>query len=188
MKKNTSTLLSLLLIGCLSGCVSNLSKNACLEADWYEIGFYDGTEGEPRSKFQEHAANCLEHGVHVGREAYYRGRDQGLKIYCTRDKGFDLGRLGTQYNYICPQDLEFGFLAGYTKGQNFHKIESKIAILEQRLRRIETQIQRKKKLLHAPDLSQDRKAELRADIKYLDVENRTTKRELEHLKTLETGE
>jgi len=188
MKKQIITILALLLIGFLLGCVSTLTKYECLEADWYEIGFIDGSEGEPRSKFQEHAENCSQYNVHVGREAYYRGRDQGLKIYCTLDKGFDLGRLGERYNHICPQDLEADFLAGYNKGQKANNRRSKISTLEQRLQLIETQIQSKKKQLLVSDLNQDRKVELRADIKYLDIEYRNTLRNLKKLKNIDPSE
>jgi hypothetical protein len=188
MKTQMIKILSLLFIGFSLGCASTLTRNECLEADWYEIGLIDGSEGEPRSKFQEHAENCLKYDVHVGREAYYRGRDQGLKIYCTRDRGFDLGRLGERYNHICPQDLEADFLAGYTKGQGQYNSESKIATLEQRLQRIETQIKSKKKQLLVSDLNRDRKAELQADIKYLDVEYRHTLRDLKQLKNIDPSE
>ncbi len=98
IKNQIKATLWLLLIGCFFNCSTGLTRYECLEANWHEIGFVDGSEGEPRSKFQEHAENCLRYDVHVGREAYYRGRDQGLKAYCTQDKGFDLGILGQKYN------------------------------------------------------------------------------------------
>jgi len=182
MKKQFIAILLFLFIGSLLGCATNLTRHQCLEADWYEIGFIDGREGEPRSKFQEHAESCSQYNVSVGREAYYRGRDQGLKIYCTQDKGFDLGILGEKYNHICPQELESNFLAGYNKGQKANNSRSKISTLEQRLQLIETQIQSKKKQLLASDLSQDRKAEIQADIKYLNVEYSHTDKKLKELK------
>jgi hypothetical protein len=188
MKKQAITIFSLLILVYLLGCASTLTRNECLEADWYEIGLIDGREGEPRSKFQEHAEHCLKHDVHVGREAYYRGRDQGLRIYCTQDRGFELGRLGERYNHICPQDLEADFVAGYTRGKGQYNSESKVATLEQRLQRIETQIKSKKKQLLVPDLHQDRKAELQADVEYLDVERRHTLQDLEQLKSLDPPE
>ncbi|MGD8662879.1 MAG: DUF2799 domain-containing protein [Desulfobacterales bacterium] len=188
MNNEIKKILSLLFTGCLLGCASTLTRHECLEADWYEIGLIDGSEGEPRAKFQEHAENCLKYDVQVGREAYYRGRDQGLRVYCTQDRGFDLGRLGERYNPICPQDLEADFLAGYTKGQGQYDSESKITTLEQRLQRLETQIKSKKKQLLGSDLNQDRKAELKADINYLDVELRHTLRDLQQLKNRDPSE
>ena len=188
MKKLSITILSGLITGCLLGCVSTLDRNECMEADWYEVGLIDGREGEPRSKFQEHAKNCLNYNVHVGREAYYRGRDQGLRIYCTQDRGFELGRLGERYNPICPQDLEADFLAGYTKGQSQISSESKIAALEQRLQRIDIQLKSKKKQQLVSDLKKDRKAELQADIKYLVIEREQTLQDLNQLKNIVPSE
>ena len=188
MKKQIIIILALLLIGFLIGCASSLTRYGCLEADWHEIGFIDGSKGEPRSKFQEHAEHCSQYDVHVGREAYYRGRDQGLKAYCTKERGFDFGRLGEKYNHICPQDLESNFIAGYAKGQDAYNNELRISSLEQRQKRIETQLQSKKKQLLAPELSENRKAELRADISYLDVEYSLTDRKLKALKTVNSSE
>ena len=180
MKNQILTILSFVFIGFFLGCASTLTKNECLEADWYEIGFVDGSEGAPRALFQKHAETCLKYNVHVGREAYYRGRDQGLKIYCTQDKGFNLGKLGKKYNPVCPQDLDQDFLTGYTKGKQTYKFESKISSLEQRLRRIESQIQSKKKQLHSSDLNEERRAEIGTDLKDLDVDYRYTLRDLRH--------
>jgi len=130
----------------------------------------------------------LKYDVHVGREAYYRGRDQGLKSYCTRDRGFELGRLGERYNPICPQDLESDFLAGYSKGQGQYDRKLKIATLEQRLRTIENQIKSKKKQLLMSDLNRDRKNELQADLQYLDIEYRQALRDLKDLKNIDPSE
>lgn len=182
MKNIIVTILSFVFVAFLLGCASNLSKNECLQADWYEIGYVDGTGGAPRSLFQEHAETCLKYNVHVGREAYYRGRDQGLKVYCKQDRGFDLGRLGRKYNPVCPQELESGFLAGYTKGSEIYKQQSKITTLEQRLRRIEHQIQTRKKQLSSPNISEKRRAEIRVDLNDLDADYKYALKDLEKMK------
>jgi hypothetical protein len=178
MKNLIVTILAFVFIAFFLGCATKLAKNECLQADWYEIGYIDGTEGAPRSLFQEHAETCLKYNVHVGREAYYRGRDQGLKVYCRKDKGFDLGRLGRKYNPICPQDLEPDFHAGYANGRETYKNKTKISSLKQRLQRIENQIQSKEKQLHFSGASEERRSEIRADIKNLEFEHKDTVRDL----------
>lgn len=188
MKNIIVTILSLVFVAFFLGCTTGLTKNECLEADWYEIGYIDGTEGAPKSLFQEHAEACLKYNVHVGREAYYRGRDQGLKVYCKQDKGFDWGRLGRKYNHVCPKDLEPDFLAGYTKGNKIFKYQSKIATLEQRLRGIEHQIQSKKKQLSSPSISEKRKAEIRADLNDLDINYKYTLKDLRHLEKIKNSD
>jgi len=180
MKNLMVTILMFVFIGFLIGCAATLSRNECLEADWYEIGYIDGSEGEPRASFQKHAENCLKYNIHVGREAYYRGRDQGLKIYCTKDKGFDLGRLGQKYNPTCPQDLEPNFQAGYANGKEIYKHRTKISSLKQHLQGIERQIQSKEKQLRYSGVSEKSKSEIRADIKNLELEQKNTVRDLRY--------
>ena len=160
---------------------ATLSKNECLEADWFEIGRRDGSTGKPRSIFQNHNEACLEHHVHADRQAYYKGREEGLKLFCTQQSGFEQGRRNRSYRYVCPPELESDFLAGYAEGKELYKYESKIASLEKRLRSIENQIQTKEKQLHSGKLSDVERAQIRSDLKYLDIENRDVIRELKYL-------
>ena len=106
MKNQIIFFLPLFIAGCLLGCASAPPINDCMDADWYEIGFNDGSEGKPRSKFQEHIFKCAKYDVHVGREAYFRGRDQGLKIYCAQDPGNNYGPQVRKDKKICPHDLK----------------------------------------------------------------------------------
>jgi hypothetical protein len=172
MKDRVLIIVPIILIGFFLGCAATLTKNECLEANWYEIGRIDGSNGEPRSKFQEHAAACSMYNVHVGREAYYRGRDQGLKIYCTKEKGFTLGIRGKKYNPTCPQDLKSGFDKGYTRGKDIYTSELKISHLKQRMQNVEGQIDSKKQLLQSSNLSNKESIEINTDIKNLAREHR----------------
>ena len=116
------SIIAIMLIG--AGCAS-VSKEDCLLTDWYEIGRMDGRQGKPRTVFQGRAKACLEHGINADRQAYYSGHDQGLKYYCTQQKGFELGQKGLPYNSVCPLQLESDFRAGYDKGMQFFCSEQK---------------------------------------------------------------
>ncbi len=107
-----------------AGCAT-VSKEDCLVTDWYEIGRMDGRQGKPRTVFQGRAKACLEHGINADRQAYYKGHDQGLKYYCTEQKGFELGQKGLPYNSVCPLQLEPDFRAGYNKGMQSFCSEQK---------------------------------------------------------------
>ena len=165
-------ILLIIFIGLLPGCATNLTKNECMEADWYEIGYIDGSNGEPRSKFQEHAEFCSRYNVHVGREAYYRGRDQGLKIYCTKDRGFDLGILGKKYNPVCPQGPQSEFDTGYTRGKEIYTTELKISQFKKRMQILEGQMDSKNQQLHSADLSNEERIQIKKDIQKLAREHR----------------
>lgn len=162
----------LLFIGIFVGCATTLTKNECLEANWYEIGRIDGSNGEPRAKFQEHVEACSRYNVHVGREAYYRGRDHGLKIYCTKDRGFDLGILGKKYNTTCPKDLQSEFHDGYTKGKEFYTSELKLSQLKQRMQILEGQMVTKNQQLHSSDIRNEERIQIKTDIQNLAREYR----------------
>ena len=183
MKNRMVFIILLMLAGMFSACAS-LSKNECLQADWYQLGYRDGSRGAPRSLFQKHYDACLEHAVYADREVYFNGREQGLAVYCTYDSGFNQGRAGKRYQHVCPPELESGFMAGYRKGQEIYQYESQIASLENRLRSIESQIQYKEKQLVSSDLSYDTRKKIRADIRYLDLKYRDAVRELRYLEKM----
>lgn len=180
MRKFFIFILSITIILAFSGCAT-LSKNECLEADWFEIGRRDGTMGKPRALFQQHRDACLKHSVNPNRDAYYEGRDEGLKFYCTEDNGFKQGRLGRKYQYVCPPELEPNFLAGYVEGKEIREYESKIASLKKRLERIESEIKKKEHKLYSSKLSDEQRAKIRSDIRSLDIEYREIVRELKYL-------
>jgi hypothetical protein len=180
MRKSFVFILSITMIVAFSGCAT-LSKNECLEADWFEIGRRDGVMGKPRALFQQHRDACLKHGVNPNRDAYYEGRDEGLKFYCTEDNGFKQGRLGRTYQYVCTPELEPDFLAGYVEGRKVHEYELKIASLKKRLESIDSEIKKKEYKLYSSKLRDEQRAKIRSEIRSLDIEYRDIIRELKYL-------
>ena len=123
--KNSIGIISIFAIMLIAAGCASVSREDCLLTDWYEIGRMDGRQGKPRTVFQGRAKACLEHGINADRQAYYNGHDQGLKYYCTQQKGFELGQKGLPYNSVCPLQLESDFRAGYDKGMQFFCSEQK---------------------------------------------------------------
>jgi hypothetical protein len=187
MKHIDAIIFLLVLAGAFFGCAT-LSKNECLQADWYELGYRDGSIGARRSLFQEHSDACLKHKVHADRQSYFKGRDEGLRVYCTHNNGFNQGKAGSKYHRVCPPEVESDFLAGYTKGHEIYKYESQMAALENRLRSIERQIQDKEKQLVSSNLSYETREKIRADIRYLDLKYRDVARELRFLEKMNPTE
>jgi hypothetical protein len=219
MTKNMGIISVLAVILFLTGCAS-VSKEDCLVTDWFEIGRMDGMQGKARTEFQNRAKPCLEHGVNADRPAYYRGHDQGLRYYCTEQRGFELGRQGLAYRsvcpielekdfqtgyqnglqlycseengfalgrggrpyrYVCPPELEPGFRAGYQRGREVYEYESKIASLQRRLKKIERKIKKKEGQLYSDSLTDEQRAEIRSELRSLDLEYRDITRELKYL-------
>lgn len=97
----------------LNACAS-LSEGECRSGNWYQIGFSDGSSGKASSYIVEHESACTEYGVGADRQAYEKGRYQGLsQNYCTAQKGYQLGSYLNDYNGVCPPELAQPLLNSY---------------------------------------------------------------------------
>ncbi|MGO2132630.1 MAG: DUF2799 domain-containing protein [Halomonas sp.] len=123
----------------LSGCAT-LSEGQCRTMSWEQLGRQDGRQGYPSSRLFEHQKACAEYGISISRADYDSGRELGLLDYCTARNGYRQGREGTRYHNVCPAKLEPEFLARYRDGKVVHDAESDIKRLEERIDRIERQL------------------------------------------------
>lgn len=129
----------------LGGCAS-LDKAQCVNANWYAIGMEDGAQGRPLQRLGDHRRACAEHGVQPDAERYAAGRNEGLKSYCTYDRGYRTGRAGSAYNGVCPEPAAREFLAGYQHGRELYG-------LQKRLDEVNADIKKTKASLAEPGLS-----------------------------------
>lgn len=104
-------LINVSVIGC-----ATLSKEECLQGDWKNIGYRDGTHGYDLTRFEQHQTACADYHVALDRNAYQAGHDEGLVVYCTPSNGFNLGERVEDYGGICPPYLESAFLKQYERG------------------------------------------------------------------------
>lgn len=102
----------------LAGCAS-LSKESCLEGDWYTIGLQDGSNGRKAERRFDHEETCTEHGVSVQVQVdeYIKGREAGLRLYCTPESGYQIGLRVDYYYDVCPADLKPAFTQAYRLGR-----------------------------------------------------------------------
>ena len=184
MKNILNLLIWVVLATTLIGC-STLSKNQCLQANWYELGWRDGNLGKPRSLFQEHIDACAKYNVRAEKVEYFQGREDGLKNFCTYDNGFAQGKYGKKFSNACPPDLEASFLDGFRTGRKVYKYNRKLATLEKRLKVIDDEIQEKEKLLYSSKVNKEQRAILRSEIRQLDLEYRDTVRALSELQKID---
>jgi hypothetical protein len=109
----------------LQGCAS-MSKNECLTADWYSIGYESGIRGQRETQISEHRKACAEHGVTPDLARYLQGREAGLQNFCEPRNGYRLGRAGTSYAGVCPPGLESDFLQSYSAGRELYGMQQNI--------------------------------------------------------------
>ncbi|MBY0422343.1 MAG: DUF2799 domain-containing protein, partial [Parvularculaceae bacterium] len=109
----------------LGGC-STMSEEDCATADWTALGERDGLYGESQKKYEERRAQCSKYGYETATDDYARGRDRGLRTYCTPQAGFDAGRNGRPYNNVCPPELESAFLSEYQIGRRLYDLTERV--------------------------------------------------------------
>lgn len=112
--------LVLMALALLSGC-GTVSREQCQAGDWYQIGLVDGRNGEPGTLIAEHAKSCERYKLPVDGSAWERGRQDGLKDYCTPVSGFANGVSGKSYQNVCSGAAGADFLTAYSLGSEVHR-------------------------------------------------------------------
>lgn len=158
----------------LSSCAS-LSPEQCKNADWRQIGYTDGANGEPAGRLQEHASACAKANVKPDLEAYLSGRMEGLLSYCQPENGFEVGWRGRPDNVgDCPPHLRAPFLDQYRQGREINGLEGEVQRLQSMLqndqneaRRSDRRMEDIRKELRRPNLSPERRTSLLNEIERL---------------------
>jgi len=118
-------LIAVFTLGTLTTCAT-MDRSECLAADWYAVGFEDGSRGYKADRIGTYRKDCAEHGVTPSLETYLTGRDEGLITYCTASNGLAEGKSGRTYQGVCPDYLEADFLHHYRIGKQFHDVQEAI--------------------------------------------------------------
>lgn len=164
----------------LAGCATQMSAEDCASADWAGLGENDGRAGEARERFGERADRCGSFGVAADYEAYFAGRERGLRNYCTPESGYEAGRSGAPYRGVCPAGDEPEFLAEYNIGRRLYELtqahQSAVSAYESALSAIDysrDRIRRAREELRKDGLSDKERDKLR---KRIDDERRDMER------------
>lgn len=118
----------------LGGCAS-LDKAECLNADWYAIGLEDGARGRALERLGGHRRACAEHGIAPNTERYLAGRGEGLKSFCTFQRGYSQGRAGQAFADVCPAGLANAFAAGYRQGRDLYELHRQLSSVQAEIRK-----------------------------------------------------
>ena len=129
MKIMVKALLIGYLLVLLSGCAT-LNEDECMTADWYEIGYSDGTKGQPYNYVEKHRKACSKHGVRANFDDWQAGHQAGLRRYCTAEKGYEEGLNNRTYHGVCEGRAAEQFLQGYEQGQQLYHQRTLVSDLE----------------------------------------------------------
>ena len=102
----------------LSSCVTNkLRKDYCRSVNAYKMGAREAEQGKTSAQFKKLAKECRDYDIPLDIKKYQAGRAKGLKVFCSKDKGYEWGLKGKKYLNICSdKKLEEEFLKGYGEG------------------------------------------------------------------------
>lgn len=137
------------LICLVAGCAT-MSPEECRFANWYDVGLRDGLAGRSLSLYNARVEDCTEAAVRVDGDTYLRGRDDGLQTYCQPANAIAVGLAGASYEGVCPAAIDAEFRRRYAVAYNVYatraevaRIDSRMGQLEQRLRQIDRDEDRK---------------------------------------------
>jgi hypothetical protein len=171
--------LPLLAGGVLLASCATMSQEACLQGDWAGVGFKDGEAGYPQSRLDDHAKACAKTGVAPDPAPYFAARAQGLRLYCTPERGFHEGRQGNSYAGVCPEPAAGRFLTGYSDGRLVHEAAARLSqarsdrdSADRRAEKRDREARGVEDELRNPALNDEQKRELRDRLNRLRSERR----------------
>lgn len=167
----------------LLGSCTTMSKDECLAGAWGEKGYADGTAGYPITRLDDHAQACAKYQATPNPAAYESAREDGLRTYCTVERGWSEGRSGNTYYGVCRPEEEATFLPAYRDGLQLHAVEaavegaeSALTSAQARIEDREDKLEAKQRELGGEDLSDEQKERIRDRIKEVRGEIRDARR------------
>ena len=140
--------LGALILACftLSACTyQSLTKEQCLSGDWKGIGYQDGVLGQYPDRIVEHAEACADTGVRPDINAWQKGREEGLKYYCTADNFYRLGINGYAIHYVCDKAKMPQLQKIYRQAYEQYDLQQKISSAQQQIRENEITLEKLKR-------------------------------------------
>ena len=119
---------------------SQLQKKDCSEIDWFALGKSDGEVGQRSTMFLQHSLKCAKLPES---STYRRGRNEGLKQFCTLAGGIDYGLTGALYIGQCdkfPENSLKSFKLGLDKGRRVYRQNELISELDQNLKDVKFEL------------------------------------------------
>ncbi len=107
----------------LSGCATtqSLTPQQCQSSNWQDLGYRDGLQGRSGAYFGHYVNQCASvMGALPNRMAWEKGRNQGLKSYCTELNAYKLGREGYDWQPVCPIDGIDKLEEAYSQGRYYY--------------------------------------------------------------------
>ncbi|MDE4455511.1 DUF2799 domain-containing protein [Psychrobacter sp. DAB_AL62B] len=109
----------------LSACAT-LSKQECMVGDWQVIGYNDGVAGYAADRLASHTKACAKVSITPNYQLWERGRQLGLKQYCTVTSAYNVGRRGRKLNNVCPITMVNTLQIANQQGLDYYTLDSQL--------------------------------------------------------------
>ncbi|MEO0398422.1 MAG: DUF2799 domain-containing protein [Pseudomonadota bacterium] len=106
-------------LAALSACSSDPARTACATVDWRALGAEDGAAGREENAVKKRLDACEGDKDDADPDLYAAGWAEGLRAYCTPERGFRAGVNNEDYEKVCKGDGEAAFLAEFEAGQAY---------------------------------------------------------------------
>jgi len=95
----------------------SLSKKECLEGNWFKTGKRDAYYGFKKNRLNHHKDTCLKYKVEPDPDQHEKGHAEGLKLFCTEQRGYHWGITNKENPKTCPAELKSSFIKGFERGR-----------------------------------------------------------------------
>ena len=95
----------------------SLSKKECLEGNWFKAGKKDAYFGFKKNRISHHKDTCLKYNIKPDPIQYGKGHMEGLKLFCTKQRGYHWGITNKENPKTCPAEIESSFMKGFERGR-----------------------------------------------------------------------
>ncbi len=181
------TAMLLLALSQLGACAV-MSKQECLNADWRQVGYHIGNNGniDISEAFNLRERTCAKHGATANWRQFKLGHADGIVQFCQLGNAVELGVDGVNRaidDQVCSERDYPGFREAFDKGYKLHLLRSRvqqshatISDLNNRAYRYQKDIRRINHDLRSEDLDLDK-----SERKHLRRERRELRRHLYRL-------
>ena len=125
----------------LAACAT-LSEDECRSADWYQIGREDGANGRKLDFILQHAKACNEFGIKPIASEWRKGREEGLKLYCTRENAYRVGTRGHILSAVCPAEGLSQLERANERGLRYNRIRQEMSEIQNEISQLGVEISR----------------------------------------------
>ncbi len=120
------------------GNCATISKKSCINDSWYDVAFKGAIDNHDRADHIKDVTNtCGKLGIGVDLDVYERGFQDGTRLFCEPDNGYQWGLKGRSYNGICANPA---FSAAYRDGQEDYNIKQRRDAINARLSSIRNRL------------------------------------------------